>query len=144
MDTTAVEPFACLEGLPTRAAADHEWTTAARYWTGTITVAVGAEVATLTVADGTVTTATWVPVGEVAGGEAPAPPEGPTDVVFHVPPAAWPSMLEAVPRPFFQDWMAARRHGLRVGGSVEAFYQYYPALRRLLELLRDAENGAGR
>lgn len=141
------EPFACLSGLVERAAADREWTTTARYWTGHIDLAVGGEAARVVVERGAVVRidrdveAPRRPARAEGGpGDVQAGASGPQtcDVSIHIPPETWAGMLAAIPRPFCQDWMSARRHGLRVGGSVETFYQYYPALRRLLELLRAA------
>ena len=50
----------------------------------------------------------------------------------------WRRFLEPLPRPFYQDlWGASIYHGFRIQGDLEAhLYPYYPALRRMFELLR--------
>jgi pimeloyl-ACP methyl ester carboxylesterase len=52
-------------------------------------------------------------------------------------------MLAAMPAPMHQDIQSAQyHHGLEIGGDELTKHQYYPALRRFLELARDAANGA--
>ena len=46
-------------------------------------------------------------------------------------------MLLPAPPAFYQDlYAAAAHHGFQVHGAVEDVGPYYPALRRLIELLR--------
>lgn len=49
----------------------------------------------------------------------------------------WAAMLEPVPAPFYQDFMAAYfRHGFVLSGDLDTLFAYYAAVRRLLEVLR--------
>ena len=46
-----------------------------------------------------------------------------------------------MPRPFYQDLYAATvHHGFSVSGDTLNYCAYYPALRRLVELMRDARH----
>jgi hypothetical protein len=62
------------------------------------------------------------------------------EVGFRAAAEVWERMLEAEPRPHYHGLMAARRHGLVVEGSEERRLQYFPAIRRLIELLRTAQS----
>ena len=65
------------------------------------------------------------------------------DVVIAAPASDWKRFLEPVPKPFFNDlWGACFRHDFRIGGNIELFHQYYPALRRLFDLMRGADAAA--
>jgi hypothetical protein len=44
-----------------------------------------------------------------------------------------------VPRPFYQDpFGAALHHAVSLGGDSETLFAYYGALRRVIEILREA------
>ena len=48
----------------------------------------------------------------------------------------WRELLAPVPRPYFQDLFGARlMHGVRLPEDPLAYAAYYPALRRLVQLL---------
>lgn len=50
----------------------------------------------------------------------------------------WEKLLNSVPAPFYQDFFAAMiYHGFRIEGNMEMILAYYPAVRRLLEILRN-------
>ena len=72
-------------------------------------------------------------------GPSDAPP-GPRDVDDRRPrPAEWAKLLAPVPPPFYQDvFGASLHHPVSLGGDVETLYAYYPAMRRVLEILREA------
>ncbi len=61
-------------------------------------------------------------------------------VTISAPRTDWAELLKPVPRPFFQDLMAAQtRQGFRVeGNDLTAFNPYYRAVNRLFELMRGA------
>jgi hypothetical protein len=107
--------------------ADPEFTIAARFWTGDVRMDVGNAAHALRMKD-----------GRVAAFETlTAPPDDTVwDLSIAAPPEAWEQMLQPVPRPFFQDFMAAARHGVVLAGDPASFGPYYPALRRLLEIMR--------
>lgn len=53
------------------------------------------------------------------------------------PVEGWDLMLEAEPRPFYQDvWSAQFWHGFKIEGDLEQFYAYHPAIRRMTQLMR--------
>ncbi len=126
-----------MQGFATRAAADGEWNLTARFWTGAIAVTVGDDTTVIHLDDGHITA--------VDQARAPAPEAltpGSTDVIITVPPDVWAAMLEDPPRAHYNDLQAAQyHHGLEIGGDELTKYQYYPALRRLLELARAERNG---
>ena len=113
--------------LPDRLNADPEFALAARTWTGCLHFAVGGERVVLRLEDGRA----------AACGEAREPPQ-PGDVEIRGSQEGWRCLLEAVPRPFFHDVVAAAAHeGFALGGDMPTFYAYYPAIRRLMDLLRE-------
>ena len=53
------------------------------------------------------------------------------------PADGWEKMLQPAPPPFYQDLYGAQiHHGFAIHGAIEDVGPYYPALRRLIELLR--------
>ncbi len=69
-----------------------------------------------------------------------AGPGEPWQLSISAPSDEWRRFLEPVPRPFYQDlWGASTYHGFRIQGDLEQhLYPYYPAVRRMFELLRAA------
>jgi hypothetical protein len=64
---------------------------------------------------------------------------GPRDVSISAAPEEWRKLLAAVPGPFYQDvFGASLHHPVSLGGDFETLYAYYPAIRRVIELLREA------
>ena len=105
---------------------DAEFRIAARLWTTTLRLEVGEEAHLVRIEDGRV-------LGVIPAGDDP----GETRIA--APASEWRELLAPVPRPFYQDlWGALTRHGFTLDGDLERFYPYYPASRRLLELLREA------
>jgi hypothetical protein len=50
-------------------------------------------------------------------------------------------LLAPVPRPFYQDLFGAQlHHDIELNANPLDFAPYYPALRRLLEILREARS----
>ena len=115
---------ALADRLAARAAADGEFRLAARYWTGTLTIDLGGRTVAFALTDGEIEAIDVAAVGEYHIGLA-APRE------------VWEKVLAPVPPPFFNDIMPARAFGLRVIGDDETLWQYYPAVRRLIDLLRE-------
>lgn len=114
--------------LALRCAADGEFRLAARYWTGSVTIDLAVELLAFSLDNGAIR-ATSAPAEATIGLSAP------TDV--------WDKVLAPVPPPMFNDIMPARAFGLRVSGDEETLWQYYPAVRRLIDLLREeVANGA--
>jgi hypothetical protein len=105
--------------------ADGEFRLMARYWDGSFSLDATGETLTFVVEGGVIR-----PAGE-GGWAAYAPIE------LRAPADVWAKILAPVPPPFFNDIMPARAFGLKVDGPEETFWQYYPAVRRAVELLRE-------
>ena len=113
-----------LESLPEAANLDEEFRIAARLWSTTLRLEAGNEVHRLCIEHGRIARL------EHGAGDA--------DLCIRAPAEAWARLLEPVPRPFYQDlWGALAHHGFELSGDLERFYPYYPAVRRLIELLRE-------
>ncbi|MGH2631780.1 MAG: hypothetical protein ACRDG3_00090 [Tepidiformaceae bacterium] len=128
MTTTRARP-----GLATRVVArcyeDGEFRIAARFWDGGVSLALpGAPVALALV-----------------GGEPSLGAEngGPASLEFTAPDDVWAKLLSPVPPPMFNDLSPAATAGLRFTGDFETYWQYYPALRRLIDLVREEWNADG-
>lgn len=114
--------------LPERTNADPEFRLAARHWTATLRLDVGDEAHALAIEDGE--------VREIRAGD----PREEVDLFVSASAAEWEELLAPVPRPFYQDLTAASiHHGVRLPQDQEAYAAYYPALRRLIQLMRDAK-----
>ena len=119
MTTTSVSS----ERIAALCQADGEFRLAARYWVAALTVDLG---------DGALSFASRA--GEIlpltVSGAAAA------DITIRAPRDVWDRILAPIPPPGFNDIMPARAFGLVVEGDEEMFCQYYPAIRRLVDLLR--------
>jgi hypothetical protein len=117
---------------PTRLAAtfgaDRELARSARYWTGALHLGVGAR--------------SWAlefDAGRFVRATATASAPGPRDLAITAADAEWEQLLAPVPRPFYQDpYGASLHHGVSLGGDSETLFAYYGALRRVIEILREA------
>lgn len=111
---------------------DGEFRIAARHWTATVRLDVSDASHAIRVADGR--------VEEVTN----CARTGACDVFISAPTETWARMLEPIPRPFYQDLLAAAmHHGLMLNAELLDIAAYYPALRRLLEILREAREAGG-
>ncbi len=111
--------------LPAAANEDGEFAIAARLWDADILLVSGAQAVRLAVRGGAMTEVTASSAGATAPVRIAGPPEG------------WEKLLRPVPPPFYQDLFgAAAHHGFTIEGAIEDVYPYYPALRRLIEILR--------
>lgn len=105
-------------------AADGEFRIAARLWTGAIRLDSGEDAYLLRVADGE----------PIAFGVAD---DEPFDLRIGATPDQWEAMLEEVPKPMYHDLYAARTwQGVTFEGDQERWAPRYPAVRRLLEVMR--------
>ncbi len=108
---------------------DGEFGVAARLWDGTVRLDLGAESTLLTIEQ-----------GRVRGAETVAA-DASCDVFLTAPRDVWERMLEPVPAPFFHDLIGAlQHHGLLLDLESLDLAAYYPALRRLVELMRENHN----
>ncbi len=119
------------EGLPATGefaaacAADGEMRLAVRYWTGGLRLGIGDHQTGFTAAD-----------GEIAAG---VPEPGAGVITITGPPEVWAPLLEAVPPRFAQISIltALGEAGLQRGPTDPLlWWQYLPAVRRAVELLR--------
>jgi hypothetical protein len=113
-----------------RANRDGEFGLLARFWNATIRVRIGTTSYRLDVKGGVLSGGEpWL------GGIA-------RDLSIEADEPEWNNLLASMPRPFYQDLYAATvHHGFAVSGSTLNYCAYYPALRRLIELMREVRNG---
>ena len=97
---------------------------AARYWTGSVRFDLGDDTITVAFDDGRLVT--------------DAGDSGDPSITLTAPAELWTQILLPVPPPFLNDIAPAQALGLHVGGDPETFWQYYPAIRRLVDLLRES------
>lgn len=120
--------FPDVAALAERFARDPELAIASRFWDGALHLGAERERVALRFAP-----------GRPPRVEASAAPLGPRDVEVSAAPAEWAKLLAPVPPPFYQDvFGAASHHPVSLGGDFETLYAYYPAIRRVIELLREA------
>jgi hypothetical protein len=114
--------------LETTFAADRELTRCARFWTGALHLGVGAQHYALEFDAGRF-------VRAAAVDRAP----GPRDVQISAAPEEWEKLLAKLPKPFYQDpYGASLHHAVSLGGDSDTLFAYYGALRRVIEILREA------
>jgi hypothetical protein len=118
--------------LRDRVNGDGEFRYAARLWDATLRLDVGDDSHRLRFRDGSLVEVT------------PCDADAACDVFVRAPADAWRELLAPVPRPYFQDLFAAQlAHGVQLPEDPLAYAAYYPALRRLLQLLSAAREDAG-
>jgi hypothetical protein len=118
--------------LLARANGDGEFRLHARFWNAKVRIVRGRERTLLEMVDGEMRRAQPWDAADYGA-----------DLEIAAPEADWDALLEAVPRPFYQDLFAAQaHHGVRMNGGDLHLCAYYPALRRLMELMREVKHGA--
>lgn len=116
------------ESLVQRLDADGEFRLAARHWTATLRLDVGDESHAIQIEDGCVQSITACEAARAC------------DVFISADRGTWEQMLQPAPRPFYQDLLAAAaHHGVVLNSDLLEIAAYYPALRRLLEILREPQ-----
>lgn len=114
--------------LRERFAGDTELAHAVRFWTGALILAEGGSRSALR-----------FEAGRLADAGPSSAPAGPRDVEIAAATGEWEKLLAVVPAPFYQDvFGASLHHPVSLGGDVETLYAYYPAIRRVIEILREA------
>ncbi|HVO27669.1 MAG TPA: hypothetical protein VMW56_29010 [Candidatus Margulisiibacteriota bacterium] len=115
------------ESLAQQLDTDGEFRLAARQWTATLRLDVGDESHAIRIEDGRLRSVT------------PCEAARDCDVFITADRGIWEQMLEPRPRPFYQDLLAAAaHHGVVLNSDLLEIAPYYPALRRLLEILRES------
>jgi hypothetical protein len=109
--------------------ADSEFNLAARFWNADLRFGADGEAYLMRIRDGQISTFSQVRAAEAA--------KAATDVQISGSSAGWQELLRPVPKPFFQDLMSAvTRENFQLEGDLIAFYPYYRAACRLLEIMR--------
>jgi hypothetical protein len=116
-------------GLQEAANNDPEFRIAARFWNSTLRLDMGEAALLVRIREGR--------VAEVITGRQAFELLIPVNLFISAPAGEWQKFLEPVPKPFYVDlWSASTHHGFKLGGDMESFYAYYPAVRRLCDILR--------
>lgn len=114
---------------------DAEFLLQARLWNAKVALINDQRAIVLTIAQGRVMSADSASADALSTTSA--------DVRIGAPASDWDAMLRPIPRPFYQDVRAAAvHHGFRIEGDVLHTGAYYPAIRRLIELMREVRNAA--
>ncbi len=117
-----------IDRLVTRCRADGEFTLAARFWSGTLRFDLGFTAFELVLEDGRIVEAR-APKGDL--------PAGPGHLAYNGPEDVWRRVLMPVPPPLHNDLAPALLSGVWQEGDVETGWQYYPAARRVVDLMRE-------
>jgi hypothetical protein len=114
-----------------RVNADAEFRYAARHWDATLRLDMGDASHALRFEDGSLTHV------------APCEADARCDLFVGASEDDWRELLAPVPRPYYQDLASARlMHGVRLPEDDLAYAAYYPALRRLVQLLSASREDA--
>jgi hypothetical protein len=82
--------------------------------------------------------------GKVVGLNLTPGPLDAWDLVIAAPARVWTELLSPVPRPFYQDFFPAMLyHGLTMRGDLASLFAYYPAVRRMGDVMRHVTNSSG-
>ena len=117
------------EALRARANEDREFRLGSRFWNATIRIQIEKYRYKIQVVDGELRSIEpWF--GAIA-----------SDLSITAPERDWKKLLALEPLPFYQDlYPAAVHHDFDVSGDIEAYCAYYPAIRRLIEIMREVNN----
>jgi len=114
---------------------DPEFRIAARFWNSALRFEMGDAVLHLRLVDGR--------VSEVSRGRPTIELLTPSNLCVAASAEEWQKLLQPIPKPFYADlWSATAHHGFVVAGDMEMFYAYYPAVRRLIDLMRTLAHDA--
>jgi hypothetical protein len=118
------------EEIPRRVNHDGEFRLASRFWNVRLRLDLGVESQLLCFQEGR--------LREIESCD----PAADCDLHISAPLEDWSRLMEPVPRPFYQDLFAAQiHHGFQMNEDPLEYAAYYPALRRLIEILREAREG---
>jgi hypothetical protein len=106
---------------------DGEFRLASRFWDASLRLDLGPESQRLRFQEGR--------LREIG----PCDPDAHCDLRISASLEEWERLLAPVPRPFYQDLFGAQlHHGFELNADPIDYAAYYPALRRLVEILREA------
>ena len=115
--------FVTTDDLYQRCLSDSEFQLASRYWTGGVRLEIGEKLLGLTLEDGDL--------------QAKVPESGPGVVTVSGPAAIWDKVRSDNPPRFLNDInIATGKGGLSRSGDRLIWWQYLPAIQRIVELLR--------
>lgn len=126
---------ALLDQLPELLAADGEWNIMARGWTGALRISMGDAAIDLALSEGQI-------AGFGAAGSQPLDSSETGVVTYQASDEVWAQILAEHPAAPFHDAFSAQLGGAELGGHVQTSRQYYPAVRRAVDLMRIASNPA--
>lgn len=108
---------------------DGEFQLAARLWNADVRLDVGEQAYLLRMREGRIADFESLQPAQLSAVRS--------DVRIFAPDSDWQELLRPVPKPFYQDLMAAMtRQGFQVEGDLVGFRPYYRAVNRLFELMR--------
>ncbi len=122
VDTMVLPPVEKVVDLTTN---DPEFRMAARHWTGGIRINVGDEVLSLGIENSK-------PTVKLTSND--------NIVELTIPEEIWVALIEKIPPRLLNDIGPAVLSGLQVNSDTVVFAQYYPAVQRMIELLRPAND----
>ena len=65
------------------------------------------------------------------------------DIDIAGPADGWAKLLQPIPPPLYQDIFPAQLHkGFSLGGNLELLFAYYPAVRRMFDIMRGVVAGS--
>ena len=119
-------PLFDTNAIAAKANSDGEFKLAARLWNTEIRLEVGSDAYLLRMREGR--------IGEFSKGNPSR-----WDMKISAPESDWNELLRPVPKPFYQDLMAAMtRQNFKLEGDLLGFNPYYRAICRLFELMRNS------
>ena len=122
-------------GLQEVVNADPEFRIAARFWNATVRLDMDGDALLLRIEKGQ--------IAEVVTGAQVFAFLTPVNIIIVASAVEWQKFLEPIPKPFYVDlWGATAHHGFQVGGDMESMYAYYPAIRRLFDIMRTVTHRA--
>jgi hypothetical protein len=105
---------------------DPEFLIAARFWDILFKIDMGENKLILKIQDGKVTDVNRRPARD-----------DPWAFKISATAQEWETFLKPIPKPFYHDIFAASiHHGFVCEGDLESMYAYYPAIRRMFEIMR--------
>ena len=117
------------DGLQDAVNVDPEFRIAARFWNATVRLDMGGDALLLCIEKGQ--------IAEVVTGAQVFTFLTPVNIIIRAPVVEWQKFLEPIPQPFYVDlWGATAHHDFQVSGDMESMYAYYPAIRRLFDIMR--------
>lgn len=105
---------------------DPEFLIAARFWDILFKIDMGENRLILKIQDGKIAEVNRRPARDA-----------PWAFKISAPEQEWEKFLKPIPEPFYHDIYAASvHHGFICEGDLESMYAYYPAIRRMFEIMR--------